>query len=377
VLPFDNGEEAALVRGAAVFAAGNLLEALEFLKNPMFTSPRKKSSGAGLNPGSVDFADVKGQGEAKRALEVAAAGGHNFLLIGSPGCGKTLLARRFPSILPGLSEEESLETTRIYSVAGLLKPGLGLVKQRPFRSPHHSISDQALVGGGSSPRPGEVSLAHNGVLFLDELPEFHRNALESLRLPLEEGAVTISRTAYSVTYPCRILLGAAMNPCPCGRLMELGKRCQCRMEEVARYRARISGPLLDRIDIQLELPGLSFSEMEGRAASENSAAISRRVEAARELQRTRFHTGGKLSGVFCNAHLAAQALREFCPLGTGPARLLRDAVESLGLSARAHDRIIKVARTIADLEGSDSIREEHLVEAVHFRSLDRRLEPFA
>jgi magnesium chelatase family protein len=378
VLPHENGEEAALVQGAIVYAPVNLIDALQLLRRREPPPRPAKSPPARAAAGGMDFLEVKGQGDARRALEVAAAGGHNFLLIGSPGCGKTMMARRFPSILPPMTEAESLETTRIYSVAALLKPGRGLVGQRPFRAPHHSINDYALIGGGAgSPKPGEVSLAHNGVLFLDELPEYHRNVLEALRQPLEDGFVNIARVNQTLTYPCRFLLGAAMNPCPCGRLMDIRRKCQCRMEEIIRYRARISEPLLDRIDIQLEIPGLSYGEMESARPPESSERIRARVEAAREAQLRRFQGKRSSAALFCNAHMDGQTMRELCPLGRGPAQYLREAMESLGLSARAHDRLIKVARTIADLAGLESIGENHICEAVHFRSLDRRLDPFA
>jgi magnesium chelatase family protein len=291
-------------------------------------------------------------------------------MAGSPGCGKTLLARRLPAILPPLSEEEGLEATRIYSVAGLLKPGHGLLRQRPFRAPHHSISDQALVGGGKIPRPGEVTLAHLGVLFLDELPEFRRAALETLRQPLEEGSVTIARMAHTITYPSRCMFGAAMNPCPCGYAQSPG-RCVCTPEALRRYRSRISGPLLDRVDLHLEVPPLSVEEILTEKLEEPSAIIRERVAGARALQRERFHGA---AGSYCNAHLSSGQLRRFCRLGSSARALLRGALESLGLSARAHDRILKVARTVADLEGCEAIAERHVAEAVHYRTLDRCFE---
>lgn len=380
VVPWENGSEASLVPGVPVFPVASLAEALDFLRNPESAGRKPAGRPRPQAEAEADFAEVKGQGQAKRALEVAAAGGHNFLLIGSPGCGKTMLARRMPSILPLPSEEEVLETTRIYSVAGLLRPGMGLITRRPFRSPHHSISDMALVGGGSPGRPGELSLAHNGLLFLDELPEFRRNAVEALRQPLEEGAITVSRVAKSVTYPARVILGAAMNPCPCGRLGEFTQGCRCRSEEIARYRARISGPLLDRIDIHLEVPSLSFGEISRPAAAVPSAEVRARVMAAREVQRRRFLLpGGRgkaapVSGIRINAQMNGAHLQTHCSLG-GPAQaLLKDAVVTLGLSARAHDRILKVARTMADLEGRDFIEDYHIAEAIHYRTLDRPQE---
>jgi magnesium chelatase family protein len=311
---------------------------------------------------------VKGQGHAKRAREVAAAGAHNFLLMGSPGCGKTLLARRLPTILPPMSEAEALETTRIHSVAGMMRLSQIFSRQRPFRSPHHSISMQALIGGSTWSRPGEASLAHNGVLFLDEFPEFRSDALEALRQPLEEGKVTISRMTQSITYPCRAILAAAMNPCPCGLLMDRHRRCVCRMEEIQRYRARISGPLLDRIDIQLDLPSLEFAQMIEPEAGDSSAVMRERVALARRVQRDRFQ--GE-DGVFCNAHMGSAHLRKHCSLRSGPRKLLKKAVETLGLSARAFDRVLKVGRTLADMDLSDEIGEEHVSEAIHYRSLDR------
>lgn len=379
VIPWENGSEASLVPGVTVFPLGSLGETLEFLRNPDAVGRKPPGSAKAKPDTEPDFAEVKGQLQAKRALEVAAAGGHNFLLIGSPGCGKTMLARRMPSILPLLGEEEGLETTRIYSVAGLLRPGMGLITRRPFRSPHHTISNMALVGGGSPGRPGELSLAHNGLLFLDELPEFRRDAVEALRQPLEEGSITVSRVARSVTYPARVILGAAMNPCPCGRLGEFQPGCRCRSEEIARYRARISGPLLDRIDLHLEVPSLSYGEISVPAPAEPSALVRARVMAARETQRLRFlRPGGSLSpprsGIRSNAQMNGAMLQTHCSLG-GPAQaLLKDAVVTLGLSARAHDRILKVARTVADLDGSDEIQDFHIAEAVHYRTLDRPQE---
>lgn len=378
IVPWDNGEEAGLVPGVPVFPMGSLLETLDFLRTPD-SRARKRSRGTpGKEPVEPDFSEVKGQEQAKRALEVAAAGAHNFLMVGSPGCGKTLLARRIPSILPPMSEEEALETTRVYSVAGLLKQGMGLVHKRPFRSPHHSISNMALIGGGGPGRPGELSLAHNGLLFLDEFPEFRRDAVEALRQPLEEGTVTVSRTAQSVTYPCRIILGAALNPCPCGRLGDSNRSCRCRMEEIARYRARISGPLLDRIDIHLEMPGLSYGEMSGNGPMEPSESIRKRVDTAREIQRRRFRD--RKSGaqeIHCNAHMGPAQMWAHCSLGAAAEALVKDAVISLGLSARAYDRILKVGRTVADLEGSEEIREEHIAESIHYRCLDRQYLPQA
>jgi magnesium chelatase family protein len=379
IVPAKNRNEAALVEGIGVLGAGNLLEVLDFLKRPEFPQavPVKAASRkARFDDDAVDFCEVKGQANAKRALEVAAAGAHNFLLVGSPGCGKTLLARRLPSILPPLTSEEVLETTRVYSVAGMIKSGQGLPRQRPFRAPHHTISREALVGGTGWARPGEISLAHNGVLFLDELPEFGSDVIESLRQPLEAGTITVARSAQSITYPCRSILGAAMNPCPCGHMMDRRRRCVCRTEEIIRYRARISGPLMDRIDLQLEMPSLEFSELvEPSRPEEASSVIRDRVRMARDIQKRRFKTDGA-GAVFCNAHMIPAQLRKHCALDAATKTLLRGAVETLGLSARAFDRILKVGRTIADLEASPVIREQHVAEAVHYRSLDRELSPF-
>lgn len=387
LVPWENGAEAAMVPGVAVHALVNLAEVLEFLRDPKAASCRPSVAQTEAYGGdALDFSEVKGQEQAKRALEVAAAGGHNVLMVGSPGCGKSLLARRLPTILPPLSPEEALETTRVYSVAGLLRDGMGLLQRRPFRSPHHSISSAALLGGGAAGRPGEISLAHNGVLFLDEFPEFRRDVAEALRQPLEEGIIAVSRAAYKLTYPCRVMLAAAMNPCPCGRLGEARKTCQCRTEEIIRYRARLSGPLLDRMDIHLELSGLTYGEMTGPAPVECSADLRRRVEVAREVQLERFTRDAAGKGmppepplgaeagdlpVSCNAQMAAAQLRSHCALDHAGRALLKDAMASLGLSARAYDRILKVARTVADLEGSRGIRDDHVAEAIHYRTLDR------
>lgn len=369
LLPAANAREAALIPDVELLAVDTLARALEALRSGRgLEVPPAAGEGDMPSERFADFAEIKGQAQAKRALEVAAAGGHNFLMAGSPGCGKTLMARRLPSILPPLSREEGLEATRIHSVAGLLRPGHGMLTRRPFRAPHHSVSDQALVGGGRMPRPGEVSLAHLGVLFLDELPEFRRSALEALRQPLEDGQVTIARAAHSVTFPSRPMLGAAMNLCPCGYFGD-ALRCTCRPEVLARYRARLSGPLLDRIDLQLEVPTLGVEELLSERREESSEAIRARVERARAAQRDRFRD---VEGTHCNAHLGARDLRRFCALSPGCAALLRRASVSLSLSARAHDRILKVARTLADLDGSDGLAERHLAEAIHYRSLDRK-----
>jgi magnesium chelatase family protein len=301
-------------------------------------------------------------------LEVAAAGGHNALLIGPPGSGKTMLAKRLPGILPPMTFDEALETTKIHSVAGMLPPNTALVAARPFRSPHHTISDSALVGGGTIPRPGEISLAHHGVLFLDELPEFARNVLEVMRQPLEDGKVTISRSKMSIDYPANFMLMCAMNPCPCGNYGNPNQECTCNMNQIQKYVGKISGPLLDRIDIHVEVPAVKYNELASKREGETSAQIRRRVIAAREVQSQRFKD---MPGMYSNADMQSNDIKQFCQIDTTGAELLKMAMDKLGLSARAYDRILKVSRTIADLAGSESIRPEHLSEAIQYRSLDR------
>jgi magnesium chelatase family protein len=322
-----------------------------------------------LNKYAIDFADVKGQEFAKRALTVAASGGHNVIMLGSPGGGKTMLARRLPTILPPLTPDESLETTRIYSAVGKLAPGESLLCTRPFRSPHHTISDAGMVGGGSVPQPGEISLAHHGVLFLDELPEFNRRSLEALRQPLEEGRVTISRAAHSTTFPADFVLCAAMNPCPCGFLGDPKKPCKCAPIAIEKYVGRISGPLLDRIDLHIEVPPVPFEDLSKPGDGTGSAMMREQVFAARAVQAVRF--GGRAGGL--NGRMTSRQIRTHCALDAEGQTVLKDAMEALGLSARAHDRILRVARTVADLAGSERITSDHVAEAIGFRALDRKL----
>jgi magnesium chelatase family protein len=318
----------------------------------------------------VDFKDVRGQHSAKRALEVACAGGHNILMIGPPGSGKTMLAKRMPTILPPFTFEEALETTKIHSVAGVLDAGAGLVGVRPFRAPHHTISDAGLIGGGAVPRPGEVSLAHNGVLFLDELPEFPRNVLEVMRQPLEDGTVCIARASMSLTFPARFMLAAAMNPCPCGYFNDRSRECRCTPPVIQRYMSKISGPLLDRIDIHIDVPAVNYKEMRSGAEPESSARIRERVMRARGSQLERFASSPR-EKLYCNAQMGPRHIRAFCELSADCEKLLERAMAQQGLTARAHDRILKVARTIADLEGGKSIAPKHIAEAIQYRTLDR------
>jgi len=372
IVPAANAKEAAVVREVEVYGVASLAEAVGIVAGAVEVdpvSPGMDDIEARLNRYDLDFGDVRGQEFAKRALTVAAAGGHNVIMLGSPGSGKTMLARRLPTIFPPLSADESLETTRIYSAVGKMAPGESLLTTRPFRSPHHTISDAGMVGGGSVPQPGEISLAHHGVLFLDELPEYNRRSLESLRQPLEEGRVTISRAAHSTTFPADFVLVAAMNPCPCGYLGDPKHACKCHPIAVEKYMGRISGPLLDRIDLHIEVPPVPFEDLSKPGEGTGSAKMRDEVYRAREVQAARFGRGaGKLNG-----RMTSKQIRKYCVLDADGQATLKEAMEGFGLSARAHDRILRVARTVADLAGSERVTQDHIAEAIGFRALDRKL----
>jgi len=372
IVPKENAQEAAIVNKLAVYGADNLKEVVDFLNGEATMLPTVVDTRANFKKQQAsfdfDFSEVKGQENVKRALEVAAAGGHNLIMIGSPGSGKSMMAKRLPSILPPLSLNESLETTKIHSVAGKLVKGMSLLSTRPFRSPHHTISQVAMVGGGVVPQPGEISLAHHGVLFLDELPEFNRSVLEVLRQPLEDRQINISRAKYSVDYPASFMLVASMNPCPCGYYNHPTKSCVCSPGQVQKYLNKISGPLLDRIDIQIEIVPVPFEKMANREETEQSAVIRERVIKARKIQEKRFE---KVSNVFCNAQMSTRQLAKYAVLDAACLTLLKSAMQRLNLSARAYDRILKVSRTIADLEGVSEITTSHIAEAIGYRNLDR------
>ena len=371
IVPEGNSRESAVVQGVNVFAARHLSQVVDFF-NEIVALPSITVDIADLFTRDaryeVDFNEVKGQEHVKRALEIAAAGGHNVMMVGPPGSGKTMLAQRLMTILPNLTFEEALETTKVYSIMGLMGDR-ALIATRPFRSPHHTISDAGLIGGGQIPKPGEVSLAHNGVLLLDEMPEFRKNVLEVLRQPMEDGRVTIARAATSITYPARFMAVAAMNPCPCGFYGDHKRQCQCTHIQIQRYRTKISGPLLDRLDLHVEVPAVQYQDLAQESGGESSETIRKRVNAARNKQQERY----KNYKMYCNAQMPPRLLKHFCRLGEDSHRLLETAVDRLGLSARAHNRILKIGRTIADLEGLEQISAAYIAEAIQYRSLDRNL----
>ena len=367
-VPADNAAEAAFADGISVYPVKNVDELLRLMRGEVNIEPAAAPALDTLIEHMPDFSEVKGQENVKRALEIAAAGGHNILIVGPPGAGKSMMAKRLPGILPDMSRGEMIQSTEIYSVAGLTSREHPIVSMRPFRAPHHTVSAAGLSGGGTSPRPGEISLAHNGVLFLDELPEFRSDVLEVLRQPLEDGEVTVSRVAGTVTYPSRFMLVCAMNPCKCGWYGHPSGRCRCTERDVRRYHSKISGPLLDRIDLIVEVPALDYEELSRRSSAERSADIKKRVNAAREIQRRRF--GG--DGTMCNAHIGRREMSEICALDAEGEALMHAAFDSMRLSARSYDRILRVARTIADLDGQETISPEHVAEAIQYRTYDFR-----